>query len=127
MSPSLHLRSYLEEIRSLSLSNLRKILRSHYCEKSATEAYQELTNVVQESSETPQNFLMRALKLRQHVLLAGQEKDSKIRFDEDLIRSVFINAVEPGLADDAIFISFHFKLFIHGGPINPRLLYRGPC
>ena len=102
MSPSLHLRSYLEGIKSLSLSDLRQILRSHYCEKSATEAYQELTNVVQESSETPQNFLMRARKLRQHVLLASQEKDSKIRYDENLIRSVFINAVETGLADDAI-------------------------
>ena len=102
VSPSLHLRSYLEGIKSLSLSDLRQILRSHYCEKSATEAYQELTNVVQESSETPQNFLMRALKLRQHVLLASQEKDSKIRYDENLIRSVFINAVETGLADDAI-------------------------
>ena len=22
---------------------------------------------------------------------------------------------------------FHFKLFIHGGPINLNLLYRGPC
>ena len=40
--------------------------------------------------------------MRQHVLLASQEKDSKIRYDENLIRSVFINAVETGLPDDSI-------------------------
>ena len=24
-------------------------------------------------------------------------------------------------------VSFHFKFSIHGGPFNPRLLYRGLC
>lgn len=38
VSPSLHLRAYLEGIKSLSLGDLRQILRSHYCEKSTTEA-----------------------------------------------------------------------------------------
>ena len=32
VSPSLHLKSYLESIKSLSLAQLRQILRSHYCE-----------------------------------------------------------------------------------------------
>ena len=102
VSPSLHIRSYLESIKNLGLTELRKILRSHYCEKSASEAYQELTNIVQEASESPLTFLMRALKLRQHILLASQESGSKIRYDQSLVQSVFLNAVETGLADDAI-------------------------
>ena len=40
VSPNMHLRSYLESIRKLSLNEVRQILRSHYREKSATEAYQ---------------------------------------------------------------------------------------
>ena len=52
VSPNLHLRSYLESIRNLSLNEVRQILRSHYREKSATDAYQELTNMVQEHGNT---------------------------------------------------------------------------
>ena len=58
ISPQLHFKLYLEGMKSLSLQELRQILRSHYCEKSATEAYQELTNVVQEPNEAALNFLM---------------------------------------------------------------------
>ena len=64
VAPTLHLRSYLESIQSLSLSQLGIILRSHYCEKSASEAYIELANCAQEANETSLNFVMRALKLR---------------------------------------------------------------
>ena len=108
VSPNLHLRSYLESIRNLSLSEVRQILRSHYREKSATEAYQELTNMVQEPSEfslayfSSLDFLMRALKLRQHILLASQESDSKIRYDQSLLQNVFLNALETGLANETI-------------------------
>ena len=102
VSPQLHLRSYLEGMKNLKLQELRQILRSHYCEKSATEAYQELTNIVQQPNETPINCLMRALRTRQQILLASEEKQSRIRYDASLIQNVFINAVETGLADDAI-------------------------
>ncbi len=46
ISPALHLKSYLESKKCLSLEELRKILQSHYCEKTPTEAYQELSNIV---------------------------------------------------------------------------------
>ena len=98
----MHLRSYLESIRKLSLNEVRQILRSHYREKSVTEAYQELTNMVQGLSESPLDFLMRALKLRQHILLASQESDSKIRYDQSLLQNVFLNALETGLANETI-------------------------
>ena len=63
VAPNVHLRSYLGTIHSLSLSQLRLILRSHYCEKTASEAYKELANSVQESNEAPLKFVMRALKV----------------------------------------------------------------
>ena len=102
VAPTLHLRSYLESIQSLSLSQLRIILRSHYCEKSASEAYKELANCAQESNETPLNFVMRALKLRQQVLSSSQEPGSTIQYDQNLVQSVFINTIETGLIDESI-------------------------
>ena len=58
--------------------------------------------MVQEQSESPLDFLMRALKLRQHVLLASQESDSKIRYDQSLLQNVFLNVLETGLANETI-------------------------
>ena len=84
VAPNLHLRSYLESIQSLSLSQL-KILRSHYHEKTASEAYKELANCVQEGNETPLNFVMTALQLRQQVLSPSQEPGSTIQYDQALV------------------------------------------
>ena len=102
ISPVLHLKSYLESKRSLTLIELRKILQSHYCEKTPTEAYQELSNIVQEKNESALNFLMRCLKLREHVNVSSQEQNAAIKFDETHVKSVFIHSVETGLIDDTI-------------------------
>lgn len=102
VAPTLHLRSYLESIQSLSLSQLRVILGSHFSEKSASEAYKELANCAQKSNETPLNFVMRALKLRQQVLSSSQEPGSTIQYDQNLVQSVFINTIETALIDESI-------------------------
>ncbi|CAB4035431.1 Hypothetical predicted protein [Paramuricea clavata] len=44
VQPGLQLRSYLESVTDLTLPSLRKIIRFHYHEKSATELYQMLAN-----------------------------------------------------------------------------------
>ena len=53
VAPTIHLRCYLESIQSLSLSKLRIILRSHYCEKSASEAYKELAKCSKKAMKPP--------------------------------------------------------------------------
>ena len=53
VSPSLQLRSYLETIQDLTLTHLRLIMKAHFKQKSGTELYQELSNLRQETSETP--------------------------------------------------------------------------
>ncbi len=65
ISPGLQLQSYLEGKPNITLSTLRQILHSHFQEKSATELYKQLTSEFQGNKETPQNFLMRVLDLRQ--------------------------------------------------------------
>ena len=56
INPALSLRSYLEGKADLTLAKLRRILRSHYQEKTATELYHQLSSTVQKSSEKPQDF-----------------------------------------------------------------------
>ena len=98
----LQLRSYLEGLTGLSLPKLRKILRFHFQEKSATELYQLLANISQMPKEDPQSFLIRALTIRQKIVFASQESDSKIKYDEELVQGLFLHAVETGIADETI-------------------------
>lgn len=98
----LQLRSYLEGLSGLTLPRLRKILRFHFQEKSATELYQVLANISQTPKEDPQAFLIRALTIRQKIVFASQESDSPIKYDEALVQGLFLHALETGLADETI-------------------------
>ena len=98
----LQLRSYLEGINGLTLARLRKILCFHFQEKSATELYQLLANISQAPKESPQEFLIRALTIRQKIVFASKESDTKIKYDEGLVQGLFLHALETGLADETI-------------------------
>ncbi|KAL6485752.1 hypothetical protein MHYP_G00051440 [Metynnis hypsauchen] len=101
ITPGLQLRSYLEGKTNLTLPTLRRILRSHYQEKGATELYKQLTTEVQHK-ESPQNFLIRTLDLRQKILFASQEAESGLKYDPALVQSMFLHAVLTGLQSDRI-------------------------
>jgi len=81
VQPGLTVRSYLKICRPLTLPNLRQILRFLYHEKDSTELYQLLSSATQGTKETPQDFLIRLLELRQHILFASKEADSQIKYD----------------------------------------------
>ena len=102
VSPSLQLRSYLEMIQDLTLTRLRLILKAHFKQKSETELYQELSNLCQEASETPQDFLMRAMSLKQQVLFVSSANDSPIKYEPSLVQSLFLHVLETGLHDEAV-------------------------
>lgn len=100
--PGLQLRSYLEGKSDLSLPTLRRILHSHYQERNATELYKQLTTEVQSSKETPQNFLIRAMDLRQKILFASQEAESSLKYDPALVQSMFMHTILTGLQNDNV-------------------------
>lgn len=102
ITPGLQLRSYLEGKGDLSLPALRRILRSHYQERGATELYKQLSSEVQSSKETPQNFLLRAMDLRQKILFASQEAESGLKYDPALVQSLFMHTVLTGLQSDNV-------------------------
>ena len=66
INPGMRLKSYLEGMGDLTLSWLRRILRSHYQEKSATQLYQKVTGATGESTK----LLIRALDSRQKIPFA---------------------------------------------------------
>lgn len=102
ISPGMQLRSYLEGKANLTLPTLRRILRSHYQEKSATDLYKQLTSEVQGIKETPQSFLIRAFDLRQKILFASQEAESGLKYDPGLVQNMFLHTVLTGLQSDNI-------------------------
>jgi hypothetical protein len=101
---SLHssLRSCVETLNDLSLPKLRKILRVHYREKSASELYQHLATIFQQPKETAQQFLLRALDLRNKVGFASKESECEVQYDEPLIQKTFMKPFETGPRDDIL-------------------------
>lgn len=96
ITPGLQLRSYLEGKDKLTLPALRRILRCHYQERGATELYKQLISEVQNSKETPQNFLIRTMDLRQNILFAC------LKYDPVLVQSLFMHTVLTGPQSDNI-------------------------
>lgn len=102
INPNSKLKSYLEIMKDITLQKLCQILRVHYQEKNASELYQELTSIVQGTKESPQDFLLRALSLRERVIFASKADDKGMQYDECLVHSLFQHAFETGLRDETI-------------------------
>ena len=102
MVPGLPLRAYLETKPALNLPVLRRLLCSHYCEKEATELYHDLTRAVQDPKESPQEFLLRMLALRQKILFASQEADAAFTYDSTLVQGMFLHSLLTGIANENI-------------------------
>ena len=103
ISPGLQIRSYLEGSGQISLARLRKILRSHYKEGSATDLYQELLTMSQEPKEDPVNFLIRAMDCRKKIIFAcREESENDLWYSSNLVTGLFRRSMETGLLSDAI-------------------------
>ena len=101
ISPHSSLRSYVKTLSDLSLAKLRRIVRVHYREKTASELYQHLATVYS-SGEYPQQFLLRALDLRNKVNFASKESDCEFNYGASLIQKTFVKSFETGLHDDIL-------------------------
>lgn len=102
ISPGLKLRSYLEGKADLTLTNLRQILRAHYAETDATVLYQQLTKAAQGTNETPLEFLIRVLDLRQKILFASERTQSSLKYNKELVQSQCFQSIMTGLSNDNV-------------------------
>ena len=89
-------------IQGLTLTRLRLIMKAHFKQKSGTELYHELSNLHQEASETPQDFLAPAMSLRQQVIFVSSASDSPIKYEPLLVQLLFLHVLETGLQDKAV-------------------------
>ena len=90
----------MEGKADLTLVKLRRIMRSHYQERTATELYHQLSSTVQQPKEKPQEFLNSLLNLRQKVLFASQETDSELKYDPTLMHDMFVHSFSLGLQNE---------------------------
>ena len=100
INASAHLRSYLESKKNLTLPKLRKIIRRFYNEKHPTEIYNQLTSLAQNPNEAAQDFLFRALLIRQKVPFASQKADIYTSYKPILTQGLFLHAIGTGLNDN---------------------------
>lgn len=116
IQPQNKLRSYLEGRPSLDLGEVISIIRSYYKEHTATELYQQLSTLAQDTKETPQDFLFRALDLRQRVIFASKEKTagSGMTYDDKLVQSMTLHTLSTGMKDENIRHSFEVTLSKEG-------------
>jgi hypothetical protein len=99
--PAAKIRGYLEGREDLTLPRVQTIIRSFYREKSSTELYQELCTLTQGERETTQDFIYRALELRQKIVFASKENTS-LSYEVKLVEEQFRHTVATGLRDDNI-------------------------
>ena len=91
--PHSNLRSYIKMLPRMTLAKLPKILQLHYRERIAPELYQGLSVIRQKPKGTAPQFLFHALNLRNKVLFASQEDDSKFDYGLPLIQNAFLKSL----------------------------------
>lgn len=102
INPALTLRRYLEDKTDLTLAKLRRIMHSHYEERTTTELYHQLSATVQQPKVKLQWFLNCLLNLKQKILLASQETDSELKYHRTLEHGMFVHSFSLGLQNENI-------------------------
>ena len=64
--------------------------------------FKQLSQLAQNSKETPPAFLLRAFNIRQKVLFASQEVESKLCYEPNLVQEMFPHSILTGLRSDTI-------------------------
>ena len=102
INPASRLRSYLEGKPSLTLADLRRILRSHYGERDATELYYQLSRARQDVKESPQEFLIRAMDLQQKVRFVSKELTAGPKYEAEQVRAMFLHSLQTGFRSEGV-------------------------
>ena len=95
ISPSNHLRTYLESTPDLTLKNILEILRSHFKEKDSASVFTEFQNAAQSVNETSLEFILRLMCMRQKVLTLSNEEGCP--YDKILLNKRFFHTMFTGL------------------------------
>lgn len=120
--PGLSLRNMLEIKTDLTLSKLKIILKSHFKAENASDLYHKLVNITQEPRESAQNFLFRAIELKDKLLVASAERGAEEQYDADLVRRKFLRSVGTGLLNDSL--KFEIKSYLEIPDVADEVLIK---
>ena len=120
VSPGLHLRDLLEVKRDLTLPILRTILRGHYKVDSSSDLLHRLMNIYQDPKESAQDFLFRAIELREKLLWKSGDDAEGEQFSSDLIQRKFLRSLETGLLSEAV--KFQLKPHLSNSKVTDEVL-----
>ncbi len=110
----------LEVKRDLTLSTLKTILRGHYKVDSSSDLLYRLMNISQEPRESAQDFLFRAIELREKLLWKSGDEDEGEQFSSDLIQRKFLRSLETGLLSEAV--KFQLKPYLSNSRVIDEVL-----
>ncbi|XP_028251810.1 uncharacterized protein LOC114427792 [Parambassis ranga] len=119
ISPGLKLRDMLEIKSDLTLSQLKTILKGHYREDDTSDLYQKLININQGPKESAQDFLFRAIELKDRLLYASRGKEEE-HYSAHLVKKKFLRTVDTGLLNDNI--KFQIKPFLDNPDVADETL-----
>jgi len=123
VSPGLHLREMLEIKRELTWHTLKTILKSHYKVDSSSDLLHRLMNMTQDPKESAQNFLFRAIELKEKLMRKASDDDAGEegeQFGPELIQRKFLRSIETGLYSDAV--KFQLKPYLSNRTVTDEVL-----
>ncbi|XP_063049996.1 uncharacterized protein LOC134444699, partial [Engraulis encrasicolus] len=119
-SPGMSLRDMLESKSTLTLSHLKTILKAHFKENSTTDLFHRLVNITQDSKESPQNFLFRAIELKERLMAAAFDSSADVQYSPDLIQRKFLRSLSTGLLSDNI--KLQLKCYMDDQSVTDEML-----
>lgn len=119
-----HFKEMLMEKENLTVRELKGLLQSHLGDKSSTELFQSLMCARQGENESPQQFLYRAIGLKQKIQFASKHSTADIRYDAKTIQEVFLHTVCQGLGPKQGELRREIKQLVTAGDVTDDMLLR---
>ena len=101
VAPGCSLRTLLDAKPDMTLQNVLALIRSFLKEKSSTELFQELNNTCQRENEDAQEFVLRAMELREKIIMAS-DADGALKYEPQLVQDMFAHTIRTGLLDEGV-------------------------
>lgn len=123
VSPGLHLREMLEIKRELTLHTLKTILKGHYKVDSSSDLLHRLMTMTQDPKESAQNFLFRAIELKEKLMRKSSDNDAGEegeQYSSELIQRKFLRSIETGLYSDSV--KFQLKPYLSNLNVTDEVL-----
>lgn len=88
----------LEIKTNFTLPTLKTTLKGHYREEDTSDLYQKCINISQDSKESAQDFLFRAIELKDRLLYASKSKEAA-HYNPGLVKRKFLRSVDYQFPD----------------------------